>query len=281
MPRHLLFITTHNLATNPRVYKEVRLALQHGFTVTLICFEFEHWSKKIDEQLLKTISGAQIIQIPAGRKPLLPWLKSVVTEKLFRWLGKGIKLPVSWQAGAVSRRNQLLIKAIQKVQSADWVIGHNPGALFATWYAAQQLSAKAGFDVEDYHPGEGDEGYLSQVTLQLMERLLPKMNYCSFASPLIMQETALTIQPTPRWFTVLNYFSKTEFTRPALIQNKIKLVWFSQNINVGRGLELILPQIKQLAEQVELHLIGNMHPQFQQTYLTDAVNVFVHPPLAQ
>ncbi|MEO5892450.1 MAG: hypothetical protein ABIQ31_19530 [Ferruginibacter sp.] len=194
-------------------------------------------------------------------------------------------LPLSLPAlsQAVSRRSSLIIKALQKVKNPDWVIGHNPGALWPALKAAKRFNCNVGFDVEDYHPGEGNNQKLQALTSKLMLSLLPGCNYVSFAAPLIMQKLEQEITGnTSNWFTVMNYFPVLEFQEPSLNHSeKITLVWFSQNISAGRGLELVLPFIKQHNSIMELHLIGNPDQAFFEGHLKGNANIVLHAPVSQ
>jgi hypothetical protein len=281
----ILFLTTHNLATNPRVVKEIKLALQHNYKVVVICYIFRNWSYDMNEDLLKDLKSQNVVFhcLEAGKESTTQWLGSVTKEKWNRLLAKIFSLKNSKLANAVSRRNAGLMQAIRKVNSADWVIGHNPGALWATLNAGKRLNCKMGFDVEDYHPGEGNDKHLQQLTKDLMQQVLPKMDYVSFAAPLIMEavEKDLKYNDT-NWFTILNYFPADEFKlSETQVSGPLKLVWFSQNINVGRGLELILPSVKSNPEKVELHLYGNVNKDFKKENLDGINNIFLHRAVSQ
>ncbi len=73
------------------------------------------------------------------------------------------------------------------------------------------------------------------------------MDYVSFASPLIMKEVQHDMANVLiNHSAILNYFPAGDFIEPVNVaEGRLKLVWFSQNINAGRGLELVLPFIKQ------------------------------------
>lgn len=285
MKKTILFLSTHNLSTNPRLLKEIRLALDNQFKVEVICFEFNNWSKQLNDDLLAEYKNKGVVfyVVPAGRENLFNWLWSVAKEKLSRGLAKVFRNE-NMLANAVSRRSSLIISALQYVKAKPlMVIGHNPGALYATKIAAQKFNCKAGFDVEDYHPGEGHDIYLQNLCRQLMKRMLPKMDYVSFASPLIQESVEKDCNGgQSNWFTVMNYFAADEFSAPvSIIEGPVKMVWFSQNINRGRGLELVLPAIKKLNGLVELHLFGNAVETFYETELKLIPNLFVHLPLPQ
>lgn len=285
MSKKILFITTHNLATNPRLVKEIELALQHEYKVEVIGYIFRNWSYEVNNELQQQFKkrGVQFHCIEAGRENKLEWFISVFKEKGYRLFSKLLSLQTCALANSISRRNTGILKALKKITSADWVIGHNPGALWATLSAGKKLNCKTGFDIEDYHPGEGDNFHLQKLTKKLMQQVLPNMDYVSFAAPLIMNEVKKDIGfDNCNWFTVLNYFPAQEFysSHPEL-SGPAKLVWFSQHINSGRGLELILPPVKQLAGKVELHLYGNVNLDFKKEYLDNIENVFLHGTLSQ
>ena len=259
------------------------LAIKAGFQIEIICFEFNNWSKANNDQLIKQLGDIKIIKIDAGRKHILKWAWSILTEKIAQFTNLYYSKSDHFLSQAVSRRSDLIIQNLQNVSMPDLVIGHNPGAMWPTLFASKIFNCKAGFDVEDYHPGEGDNQKVQSFTRQLMIRILPKFDYVSFASPLILQQLEHDIMITKScWFTILNYFPKNEFIAP--INNKegrIKMVWFSQNINAGRGLELILPLLKKYENTVELHLIGNLNSDFFALHLKNIANLFIHSPKQQ
>jgi len=227
--------------------------------------------------------GVKFHCIEAGRNNFIQWLIAVSKEKSARLLSKILPTKNATLANAVSRRNVGLLAVTKKISSADWVIGHNPGALWATLIAGKKLKCKMGFDVEDYHPGEGNDEHLQGLTKKLMEHVLPKMDYVSFAAPLIRKEVSKDLGGEGKnWLTVLNYFPVEEFAAPeAIISGPLKLVWFSQNINFGRGLELVLPAVKSNSGKVELHLYGNVNEGFKKENLDGLDNIILHGAVPQ
>ena len=283
--KKILFLTTHNLATNPRLVKEIRLALSLNYTIEVICFEFRNWSRDNNEHLKKEFiqQGARFILIEAGKDDLVKWLYSVSGEKVSRLLSKANISSLRLLAMAQSRRNLLIRNAIKKATRPDLVIGHNPGALFATYAAAKKFSCKSGFDIEDYHPGEGDDGMASRRILQLMCRLLPEMTYVSFASGQIMEQVQKDVPGLSNNVVLLNYFPSEEFAAPGKVfrDEPVKMIWFSQHISTGRGLEIILDNYDHWKNTAELHLYGNKTVSADALVPKDLPGVFFHPPLSQ
>jgi glycosyltransferase involved in cell wall biosynthesis len=283
----ILFISSLNLATNPRFVKEIKLALANGFSADVICFEFNNWSNAFNQQIKKDIGHANIYSIPAGRKPFLPWAISVFWEKCYRLAGFLFPMPLSLQSKGVSRRSGLLVKQIKKLkqQQYNWVIGHNPGALYPVYFGAKKFNAQAAFDVEDYHPGEGNNPGEQRLTKLLMNELLPKLDYVSFASPLMKKKHIEDCgKEGKNWTVVLNFFAADDFKKlPTGTNNNdlLKLVWFSQNINYKRGLEQVIPALDAYKDKIELTLIGNMKEEFYKEYVAPRPHIKIIPPQEQ
>jgi hypothetical protein len=255
------------------------LAVESGFKVTTICFEFDNWSKSINDHMLKSFPEVTFILLPAGRKPLWPWFFSSTTERLWRLFSKYIKLSTAKKAQAISRRNRLLLKAIGKADRPDMVIGHNPGTLYATYFAAQHFRCRSGFDVEDYHPGESNPVQVQRLTKVLMQELLPHFDYVSFASAPIMKQCVEDddISNIPSSLLLNNTFPENEFDANFKIHSgKIKLIWFSQHISFNRGLEGIIDILKNYPDEMELHLYGHVNPDFEAAYLYNNKQVILH-----
>jgi hypothetical protein len=251
--------------------------------VEVICFDFDNWSKKYNEQIIKTFPNVRFIRIHAGKKNITEWLVSTLLEKTFRILSKFFNLPQQLKSYAISKRSYLIEKNIKHVKKADWVVGHNPGALYPSYLASQKLNCKAGFDVEDYHPGEGSDYRSQQLVSQQLNSILPQVDYISFASPLIKNEVIRNIKFTEKlnFILVQNYFSKYDFKiNNEEMSTKVKLVWFSQNIDINRGLEKIIPILKKYENQLEIHLYGNVNTEFKKMIYKNESFIKIHGIMA-
>lgn len=269
MAKQILFITTLNLASNPRLVKEIDLALNNKYCVTVICFEFHNWSKRNNDELISRFNTVKFIIISSGKSPFLPWLKNVLKEKIYRFLGHFIPLSLSQISQAVSRRSDNLIKALKNIEYADLVIGHNPAAIYPALVAAKKFNCGVGFDVEDYHPGEGTNTRLSSLTLQLMRRTLLDFDYVSYASTSIKSEFSQKIAGLENQnnLVINNSFSEKEFSFfESISDNKLQLVWFSQNVDKNRGLEYIIPIVDRHNDCMNLTLFGNADPDFKMNH---------------
>ncbi|OQP66886.1 hypothetical protein A3860_00515 [Niastella vici] len=284
--KHILFLTSTNLACNPRCRKEVELALDEGYKVSVVAFEMDNWTKDKERQIIEVLKDVTFYHLPAGRSSYWNWLKSVLIENACRWLYKfGIR--TTWVIGmAVSRRSILINGLLRKINiSPDLIIAHNPGAFYPAAKFAKNRQSAFGIDVEDYHPGEGSDPFIRQVNEQLLKKVLPKAAYVSYASEPIMHRVfALgTKNKTSPQFVVNNTFAASDFGVPA--ENKdiqyLHFIWFSQNIDVTRGLEQVLPILDSFQDKVRLTLIGNLNKSFFDQYLINRKYVTIISSLTQ
>jgi glycosyltransferase involved in cell wall biosynthesis len=266
------------LATNPRLVKELYLATGKGFDATVIFFSLGNWSVKLDEEIRTFFPATRFIELSATRKPFFLWLISTMLEKICRLV------PYNLLSGymisiAVSKRSYLLKRSARKLKEQfDWIIAHNPAAFYPAFYHAKKMATNLGIDVEDYHPGETIDSKVSERMRSYMKLVLPNARYCSYASPLIMKEVLHDIPALHKnQFVLLNSFAEKEFALPALNNyEKIRLVWYSQNINEGRGIEKFCSILAKYNTSFELHLYGNMNQQFFDKYLKSLQNLVYH-----
>ena len=281
--KKILFITTTNLAANPRLTKELRLATRNGFQATVMQFILGNWSDEKTKELENEFPDVSFIHLSALRKPFIPWLISSVLERVGRILPFQT-MNTFWFSLAVSKRTYLLLKEIKKINSSfTWVVAHNPGAFYPAQVAAKQTGASLGIDVEDYHPGETNDENAGKRVKALMQRVLPSAEYCSFAAPLIKEKFLEELVDLPSsQFVILNGFEQSEFLMPEELQQQpLKCIWFSQFIDRGRGLEYVLPVISSLYPKIELHLVGNLKEAFRDQFIQQHKGIVVHDSMKQ
>lgn len=269
MPNKILFVSSVNLTLNPRILKEIKLACEQGYDVSFIGFKMGNWSDEIEASQLKGFGRVKTYYISATRQPFIPWLISSIAEKGCRLMYPVFANSFWVNAVASSKRSILLYKHIKQLYSIhkyNMVIAHTLPSLCAAFALNRETHVPFGFDVEDFHPGESISSDINNEKRRrffLLKNCLPQAVYITAAAPLIAQEVEkLTRSQSVK--TVLNYFPKEEFKEPENVSGKIKLVWFSQNVTYGRGLELLLPQ---LDERFELTLIGRVSEAFNKEYI--------------
>ncbi|MCB0429370.1 MAG: hypothetical protein H6585_04410 [Flavobacteriales bacterium] len=284
-----MLITTANLASNPRLLKEyIALSGTGRYDVYVIGFDLDNWTRQVETQVRTRYNVSRIKYLQAGRSPLWPWLVATGVQFLARILARVVPANLRMQALAANKLTFRLMRGLKHMpEKFDVVIAHNLGA----WYPAYRLSRKSGsrlvIDVEDYHPGERVEHRPQEERKRrefLMRTLLPKAGYVYFASPLIEGETLGLTGKLKHHAVINNCFPKGEFMSSGQSANeqRIRLVWFSQNISGGRGLEMVIGALKAYADQYHLHLIGHLDPTFNDEWVRpNAELITTEPPLPQ
>ncbi len=284
MKNSVLFITTSNLASNPRLLKELRLSIGVFVKIDVVQFSLGGWSDEITEKLKKDFSNVNFIELSAIRKPFAKWIFSTCIELLLKKVSYKF-LNARFLSFALNKRSFILNRFLKDLCiHYDWVIAHNPGAFVSAYEFAKRNGCKLGLDIEDYHPGEYNDSDLSNRMLKMMKYVLPKADYCSFAAPLIQLEVEKHIaNHSSNWFTVINGFPQSEFTEPQKIKSaKLKVIWFSQNINPGRGLEKFISVMGEMKDDIELHLVGELCENNRKLMFNDnGHNIIIHAPMKQ
>lgn len=286
--KRIVFLTSTNLACNPRCLKEVELACELGYQVAVYEFEFDNWTKEIEAKIRSRLHNVDFYSIQTSRKSLLPWLVTAIIERMARGVYR-----LGWRPGfisaiATSKRSFSLYAALKKDHlQCDLIIAHNPGAFYPALWLSNKTGAPFAIDIEDFHPGENNEPIVSKSVKDTMKYCLPGACYVSFASPLI-QKATLKLLPANNFSSIVvnNVFSAKEFPIPfsaeeRTVNNKVNLVWFSQYISFSRGLEDVLPLLAQYSEWLQLTLIGNIDIQFKKEILDKYNFITIKEPVSQ
>lgn len=285
MQKHILFVSTSNLATNPRLVKEIELALEKGYRVTALVCSFHNWSYDLNETLKQKLAARiQLVEAVADRSYFITWIASTLLQKF-----QQLKVKLGFSGAAVLSdvliKRSILLRWKLKELKNDFqlVIAHNPGAFEPAAAFAKKRGIPLGIDVEDYHPGEADNPAEATKMKRLMQQVLPQAAYVSAAAPLMLEAVQKDCNNQLRnAFTILNYFNKEEFVTPLPSQQQpLQCVWFSQNIDKGRGLEELIAALGKFPNTIELHLYGNLNNQFYHEHLAPVPAVKVHTPLPQ
>lgn len=287
--KKLLFITTSSLAANPRLVKEFE-ALKANYECHVISFLQADWSRSLSLQSIERNPEVTFYFIDRKEK-LWDTIISKIIHKIAIFLNPLLTNNL-WIAAHASHDRTFQLKKttsriVAKVRFGS-IIAHNLGAFYPAYRALGEIS-KLQLDIEDYHPGEipyFNPKYEIQNRILIMRKLLEAADYITYASPLIMRECFKLFnkidQIKLKSTVVNNCFSEREFQYVANSSQKIKFVWFSQNIAKGRGLEIIIPILAEFSQQVELHLIGNLYEDFEKQFFAQNYNfIFYHPPRPQ
>jgi glycosyltransferase involved in cell wall biosynthesis len=286
----ICFLTSLNLATNPRVVKEIKLALLQGFDVQVVYQRLHNWSDPFSQHESQKLEqlGATIFEVDVSKRFSLAWIWIQCKYRLFTFLYTFFRSQKIGRKLAGSKSGLAMELAIRRcsIQPVDLVVTHNVGAFDAGLQLSKRFRCKLGVDVEDYHPGEQANRRFQYEIRQLLCWMIEQADYVSFASQPILEKCRDDFGQSFKSpsFVIINSFSESEFYSSSEIQGDqklMKLVWFSQNISFGRGLEQFLEGIDKSELPIELTLIGQLNTSFHQQVLDQYDFVQIRPPLAQ
>ena len=258
--RKIVLVTTGQPSCNPRIVKEADALQKAGFDVTVLYSFFINWATERDEVLLKKVLWKY--KMVGGSKIeskfyfFFTRVRLKVNSLLNKYIGNNGLIAERAQARAFDE----LLNEAKKIK-ADWYIGHNLGSLPIVVKAAKHNNAKAGFDFEDYHRGEGqDQSNLKRIIF-LENKYISSLHYFSTASTLITKATNHNhTQFKGIVITLNNCFPLTQqplFKFKKETDKTLQLFWFSQTIGINRGLEILIKALNYLNDTtIHLTLVG-------------------------
>jgi glycosyltransferase involved in cell wall biosynthesis len=276
----ILFILSGNISTTPRAFQSIITAQKHH-SVTVLGIDRSHIWSKIDKGIIKQ-NKLDYFSVSLGRKPLLKWLFCTIVHFVSTGLYEAFKKNLKISAYASSKASVLLVNKLKNYNNDfDLIIGYSYGSIFPVYDFARKRKIPFVIDVEDYYPGEkchAKEKYRREMILKL---LLPKAGFVTFSSQGIKEETEkLAGIKYPESHVIVNSFPAEEFSSPQIVDSeKLRMIWFSQNINYGRGLEEFLQAADSFSDKIEIVLVGNTDDEFYTEYLKNRSFISVMPPM--
>ncbi len=255
MAKIICLLTDQHISTNPRLWKEALGLSEAGFEVKILTVFTSAEKRDLDYMILKD-----------SKVELLPALNLIPDECFFlkrfyyrmrSKIAREIKLKLGIDSPALLGYGQSEIKKTAKGIQADLYIAHIDLCLYVGTRLIN-MGKKVAFDIEDWY---SHDYLVSERPVSLLKSLekfaIENGAYCSCPSK--SMATALgKAYPGGKPVQVLyNGFSvKENIAEGAVMGSRSSLVWFSQTIGPGRGLETILQALHFLPSKTELHLIG-------------------------
>ncbi len=252
--------------------------------VTVVAFNLHNWTNEKELELNKELSNVRFHYLESTSARFLPWLFSSLLERTARLVSPFFPRNLFLAAMCISKRSWVLLQWAKQWEGKPvLIIAHNPPAFYAAGWLGKKINAPFALDVEDYHPGEGHDKKIQDSVSQLMRALFKKAAYISYASPLIKSYTEkLLPQDHPSSFVINNVFQEADFSNTVpRDDDKMKIAWFSQNIDYDRGLEEVIPALSAFEDQVQLTLIGNPKEPFCQNFIAGRKFITLVGPLSQ
>lgn len=258
--RSACLITTGPLSARPRMFKCATALVDAGYEVRLVtCPGRGAWSE-FDESLAKRrdwswdrfpVSTPDRIRRRLGRAAMEPMIRA-----------GGWRSPVFATRAAYPASAALARFAAR--EPADIFMGFGANSLPVAVRAAAAQRSLAGFDAEDFHPGEfldGTHSASGRARLTLDRHYLPRCRLLTAGSPGIARayRESCGVEMT----SVLNVFPLEEAPtepRPLRTRDKgpLRAYWFSQVVGLDRGLQQFIEAMGVARTPVEFEMRGSL-----------------------
>jgi len=256
--KKIVIFTQSPISKTPRVVKEANCLAKNGYDVTVFGLWYESSIINKDFDLLDT---------RINYKPGIDLSKDNFTSTIHRLRCRFYREAVRFfrlQSKHALGYGYFEYLEKLKAQKANLYIGHQEMSL-ALAKDLIKLGYKVAFDFEDYHSHDllpKDRLYRPiKLLMSLEDYVLKNAIYCVTTSDVLAVELATKYQvsaPT----TIYNSFQSVDLQEKKLLTDINSLVWISQVIGPGRGLELLIKAISKSKLKYELTLIGKKDFEF-------------------
>jgi hypothetical protein len=269
--KKICLLSDLHLSNNPRVWKEARTLAAAGYRVVILTIWTSAAKRDADKKLVADtgIEYRAAVNLIPGESNL--WLRFYdrFTVRLSREIKKLLKTENGLILGHAPGR--MVKKALS--EKADMYIGHTEYGLM-TGSALIKKGMKVAFDIEDWY---SHDYLVPERPVNLLKRLekfaLEHSVYCTCPSEAMAKAIKTDYNCEREIAVIYNGFPAIENKNIGRLtgkHNKTALVWFSQTIGEGRGLETLFQALALLKRPVSLDLIGEC----SEPYRVKLVNLF-------
>ncbi|AZI25839.1 glycosyltransferase [Pedobacter sp. G11] len=260
-PKNKICIISHtHLCRNPRALKEALTLAQAGYNVHVLNAVYDSNLLEEDKSLIKNhqigLQHASDLSIK-NTSSFSDRLIKKIADFLVKFLGVETKYALGYAPDRYYKKAEKL--------NADLYICHQELPV----YIGLKLSEngfKVAFDLEDWHSEDLNPSARKTKAIRLLKKAekfaLRKGIYCSTTSNVLAKKLSESYKSKiPA--VIYNVF---DIALPALNQTRnsiLKLVWFSQYIGEGRGIEEFIEILHRVETPLELNLIGNIEHTFK------------------
>jgi glycosyltransferase involved in cell wall biosynthesis len=264
--KRIIIITGQHLVSNPRVWKEANALNKAGFKVTIFSTWYSSEKLQQDIQLIHPNIDykSSFNIIPSLYKlPIILYAKSIkrVANILYRFL----KLSSIYQEVYLPNRQ---LKVIQS-QRCDLFICHQESGLLLG-NTLLRKGHKVAFDFEDFY----SEDYLNQYRpVGLLKKsesfALNNAVYVTCPSESMAKFFQMSCPIEKHVYVIYNCFPIVSDSETEIQKIPNSLLWFSQTIGPGRGIEELVQAMKLIQSPLEIHFVGNVSEGYKQFILNE------------
>jgi len=270
MGKSICIITHQHLCKNPRVFKEASALEKTGAKVTILTIVYNQALLNEDYQLLKNKKITYTFYHNTLTNHISS-LKNKAMVKLGRWMNS-VGFENKWALGYAP---SLCLKKALKLK-ADLYICHQELPLYIGTKLLKK-GKKVAFDIEDWYTKDllpEAQKYRPQQLLQRSESTALKLGKLVYTTSAPMaKEIAKNYQAKVPEVIFNTFNSLTTLPNNTEDSNLIKLIWISQTIGPGRGLEELVKSMNEVDNNCfELNLRGNTSEDYKLMLLKSLKN---------
>ena len=267
--KKVVIVSGIQIIDNPRVVKEATALSDLGFNVEVLGAIYNKGSKDRTERILKTVSWQHFPVIDLTDNRLFRkfyFFLSRLRLKIFYRFKQWFNYESPEQLGYFTKR---LFK-LANDRNADLYIVHLEQAL---WVGRELIKSghKVAIDVEDWYSEDGlpaDRALKPEKLMKACESYLLNNSVYSTTTSIALSIALKDAYRCPLPTVVYNSFpsNEREFIDGKILDRKNtsipSIVWFSQTIGPGRGLEQLITALNEIDCQFELHIRGDDRREF-------------------
>lgn len=260
-PRDKICIISHtHLCRNPRALKEALALAQAGYHVQVLNSVYDTKLLEEDKNLVKNHQIALYHVSDLSVKNTLSFFDRLIKKTAdfsVKYLGVETKYALGYAPDRYFKKAKEL--------NADLYICHQELPVYIGLKLGKN-GFKVAFDLEDWHSEDLNPIARKSKAIGLLKKAekfaLTKGVYCTTTSNALAKKLSEAYQSKiPA--VIYNVFDIASPTFDQPRNGILKLVWFSQYIGEGRGIEEFIDILHQVEIPLELHLIGDIGHAFK------------------
>lgn len=263
MHKKICIISDLHISANPRVWKEAGTLSRNGYDVTIVTIDNSAVHQQRDKAILAKL-GSNVKYVVADC--IIPNQISPFRRLFYKFRTVVARLLKNFNYDTVyliSNVHSRIYNGARKV-NADLYIGHVDVSLIV---GKKLIKAgyKVAFDIEDWYSEDYLNKYRPVGLLRKLESFAIRNGiYVSCPSLAMAKALSDRYDSNKQVHVLYNGFE----SEPYIHMNKstetaISLVWFSQTVGVGRGIERIIAALGNVSLPVKLVLIGDCSAQYR------------------
>lgn len=266
--KKICVVTSGHMASTPRMLKAADAFHEAGYEVRMVCAEQVDWCIKagINERAKRSWKCRVVDWHPVTGKGLYHWsrLRHYFYRKLNSFIGPD-RIGLTALVNASSRVGPEILNAILE-EPFDFLYAGTAGGIGIGALAAQIANKPYALDLEDFHSDELEGSAQALLKHRIIKNI--EKRTCFGARFLTAGSKAIAFEYKKKYGfipEVINNVFKLPKNEPSIEIGEnglLKIIWFSQTLGHGRGLESFLETVALMKAKVQLTLRGTLENGF-------------------